>query len=187
MTVVSNAGALQRIPLKGIDGRPRTLDDYRGDVLLIVNVASQCGLTPQYEALETLYRRYRDQGFQILGFPANDFLQQEPGTDEEIATFCKTSYDVSFPLFSKIAVTGDALHPLYQALVSAEPRAQGEPDAFRERLTGYGIETNPAPGVLWNFEKFLLGRDGTVRARFAPSVEPEEPILVAAIEQALTG
>jgi len=185
MTAISETGTMQRLPLMAIDGQARTLGDYRGDVLLIVNVASQCGLTPQYEALERLYRTYRDQGFRVLGFPANDFLQQEPGTDEEIATFCKTSYDVSFPLFSKIAVTGEAQHPLYRALIEAEPHSKGEPDAFRERLVGYGIETNPEPGVLWNFEKFLIGRDGTVQARFAPSVEPEEAILIDAIERAL--
>jgi glutathione peroxidase len=185
MTTLSGTGAMRQIPLKAIDGQVQTLDDYRGEVLLVVNVASQCGLTPQYEALERLYQRYRDRGLRILGFPANDFLQQEPGTDEEIATFCKTSYDVSFPLFSKIAVTGAAQHPLYGALIQAEPHSQGDPEIFRERLVGYGIETNPEPGVLWNFEKFLIGRDGTVRARFAPSVEPEESILVEAIERTL--
>lgn len=177
--------AIQDIPLKSIGGEPRSLRDYAGRVLLVVNVASKCGLTPQYEALEKLYRKYRDRGLEVLGFPANDFLEQEPGMDAEIAQFCHTSFDVSFPLFSKIAVTGRGQHPLYRELIKAQPQAQGDPEAFRKRLVGYGITTNPAPGVLWNFEKFLIARDGCIAGRFAPPVTPEDPSLVQTIEAEL--
>jgi glutathione peroxidase len=177
---------IRSIALKAMTGETRTLRDFGGRLQLIVNVASKCGLTPQYAGLESLYRRYKDRGLVVLGFPANDFLQQEPGTDAEIATFCRSSYDVSFPVLSKIAVTGDAQHPLYSELVKAQPLSQGDPEEFRKRLKGYGITTNPEPGVLWNFEKFLVAEDGSVRARFAPSVTPEDPILIQAIESGLS-
>ena len=176
---------LQDIPVESITGEPRTLRDYTGKVLLVVNVASKCGLTPQYEGLESLYRTYRDRGLEVLGFPANDFMGQEPGSEKEIADFCKTSYDVTFPMFSKIKVTGHETHALYRELTSAQPKAQGDPDDFRQKLVGYGITPNPEPGVLWNFEKFLIARDGHVAARFAPSVPPDDPALVAAIEREL--
>jgi glutathione peroxidase len=185
VTSSSRTAALGGIPLKEIDGSPRTLDDYRGEVLLLVNVASKCGLTPQYEALERVYRRFRDRKFRILAFPANDFLQQEPGSDQDIQSFCKSTYDVSFPLFSKISVVGESQHPLYRALVQAAPTSQGDAEGFRQRLVGYSIATNPAPGILWNFEKFLIDREGKVSARFAPSVEPEDALLTGAIERLL--
>jgi glutathione peroxidase len=172
-------------PVKAIDGRHTSLAEYAGDVLLVVNVASKCGLTPQYEALEALYRQYRDRGFKVLGFPANDFGGQEPGGDMEIADFCKSSYDVDFPLFSKITVTGPGKHPLYAALIAAAPEAAGAPDAFRQRLRGYGMQPSEAPELLWNFEKFLLARDGSVAARFDPSTTPDDPVLIAAIEAEL--
>lgn len=177
--------ALAAIPLKTIDGKDSSLGDYAGKVLLVVNVASRCGLTPQYEGLEALYRRYADQGFLVLGFPANDFRGQEPGTDEEIATFCTTNYGVDFPMFSKLVATGPDKHPLYATLTAARPEVQGNGDAFRERLRGLGITPTDAPEVLWNFEKFLVGRDGAVLARFAPDTAPDDPALVAAIEAAL--
>lgn len=174
--------ALANIALTTIDGAEATLANWAGKVVLIVNVASKCGLTPQYEALEAIYRRYRDRGFVVLGFPANDFRGQEPGSEAEIADFCRTSYDVDFPLFAKLAVTGEDQHPLYRALTAACPEAVGTPgEDFRARLKEYGIEPNPAPGVLWNFEKFLLGKDGSVAARFAPDVPPDDPILTDAI------
>jgi glutathione peroxidase len=157
------------IPVKAIDGAPLTLAAYRGKVLLIVNVASKCGLTPQYAGLETLYEDKHSQGLEVLGFPANNFKEQEPGSDEEIQQFCSTTYDVKFPLFSKISVVGDDQHSLYQALTAAQPGATGD-GPFRERLKGYGMEPNPAPQVLWNFEKFLVGRDGRAVGRFAPDV-----------------
>ncbi|MFT4196635.1 MAG: glutathione peroxidase [Pseudoxanthomonas sp.] len=175
---------LQSIPLKTIDGGDASLDDYAGKVLLVVNVASKCGLTPQYEGLEKLYRDKQDAGLAVLGFPANDFKQQEPGSDAEIAQFCSSNYDVTFPLFSKIEVTGPATHPLYQALIAAQPERIGE-GPHRARLEGFGIVPNPPPGVLWNFEKFLVGRDGSVLARFAPDVPADDPRLLAAVDAAL--
>ena len=178
--------AIQDIPLKTIQGGDRSLADYAGSVLLIVNTASKCGLTPQYEGLEKLYRAYRDRGLVVLGFPANNFLQQEPGSDAEIATFCSTTYDVTFPMFAKISVAGDDRHPLYAALTSAEPEATSpNGSAMRERLAGKNIPIHPEPEVLWNFEKFLIGRDGAVIARFAPDTPPDDQALIAAIEGAL--
>ncbi len=179
--------AIADIPVSTITGSPSSLGDYAGQVLLVVNVASQCGLTPQYEGLEALYTTYQDQGFAVLGFPANNFGAQEPGTDEEIQQFCSTSYSVDFPMFSKISVVGADQHPLYGALTTAAPRAAGDPDGFRENLRGYGMTPNEDPDVLWNFEKFLVGRDGSVIGRFAPTVTPDDPALVAAVESALAG
>jgi glutathione peroxidase len=172
-------------PLKKIDGTDTTLAQFRGKVLLVVNVASKCGLTPQYEGLEKLYRDKHAQGLEVLGFPANDFMGQEPGTDAEISEFCAAKYDVHFPLFSKITVLGAAKHPLYAGLVAAQPDAIGE-GPFRERLKGYGVEPVDKTEVLWNFEKFLLGRDGTVVARFAPDVAADDPRLIGAIEAELS-
>jgi glutathione peroxidase len=179
------AEALQSIPLTTIRGGETTLGDYAGKVLLVVNTASKCGLTPQYEGLEALYRKYRDQGLVVLGFPANDFGGQEPGADEEIEAFCTTSYAVDFPMFSKIRVTGEDKHPLYAALTAAVPAPEGETEGFRDRLRGHGMTPTQAPEVLWNFEKFLVGRDGRVAARFGPATPPDDPALVAAIEAAL--
>jgi len=176
---------IQDIPLTTIDGQATTLEAYKGDVLLIVNVASQCGLTPQYEALERVYEQHREKGFAILGFPANNFGAQEPGTDAEIAEFCTTKFSVAFPMFSKISVVGDDQHPLYKELTHAVPRAEGEPDSFRERLRGFGMTPNEDPDVLWNFEKFLVGRDGAVITRFAPTVAPDDPLVLGAIQAAL--
>lgn len=172
------------IPVDRIDGQPASLGEYQGQVLLVVNVASKCGLTPQYEALEKLYQHYRDQGFSILGFPANDFGAQEPGTNEEIQAFCSTTYGVGFPMFSKIAVTGQEKHPLYQFLTSAVPHVAGR-EKMEDRLRKYKIETTAAPEVLWNFEKFLIGRDGSVVARFAPDTAPDADELKQAVEKAL--
>ena len=151
--------------MKRLDGEPEALAAYRGQVLLLVNVASKCGLTPQYEGLEALYERYRERGFAVLGFPANDFAGQEPGTDAEIAEFCRSTYGVEFPMFSKITVKGDGQHPLYA------------------QLTGL-----PAPiggDVEWNFQKYLVDRNGDVVARYAPRTDPADPKLVARIERLL--
>ncbi|HEX8447478.1 MAG TPA: glutathione peroxidase, partial [Sphingomonas sp.] len=164
--------ALTDIPLKTIAGEPATLADYAGQVLLIVNVASKCGLTPQYDGLEALHAKYRDQGFTVLGFPANDFAGQEPGSDAEIAQFCRATFGVDFPMFAKIAVTGPDTHPLYRALTAAEPAAQGG-TAMREKLASHGMTPNAPPAILWNFEKFVVGRDGTVVARFTPDTLPQ--------------
>ena len=176
--------ALADIPLKTIRGADASLGDYAGQVLLVVNVASKCGLTPQYAGLEDLYRAYRDQGLVVLGFPANDFAGQEPGDNGEIERFCTTNFGVDFPMFEKLVATGPDKHPLYAALTEAAPAAQND-GAFRDRLKGYGMTPNPAPELLWNFEKFLVGRDGAVLARFSPDTPPNDPALVAAIEQAL--
>ncbi|RPD85185.1 glutathione peroxidase [Luteimonas sp. 100069] len=176
---------LTDIPLRTINGETTTLAAYAGKVLLVVNVASKCGLTPQYAGLEALYREKREAGFEVLGFPANDFAGQEPGTDDEIRQFCSLNYDVSFPLFSKIAVTGAAVHPLFEALTHAQPEATGE-GPMREKLRAFGTP-NPAPGVLWNFEKFLIDRNGRVVGRFAPDVTADDPRLRAAVEAALAG
>jgi glutathione peroxidase len=172
------------IPVTRIDGSAGDLSAFRGKVLLIVNVASKCGLTPQYEGLEKLYQDKRGSGLEVLGFPANDFKEQEPGSDAEIQNFCSTNYDVHFPLFSKISVRGVDQHPLYAALTRARPEATGD-GPFRERLKGYGIDTGHPPDVLWNFEKFLIGRDGKVFNRFAPDVAADDPRLIDAIDAAL--
>ena len=177
--------ALAAIPLTRIDGSPDALANHAGKVLLVVNVASKCGLTPQYEGLEKLYESYRGKGLEVLGFPANDFGAQEPGTAEEIVEFCKLNFGVSFPLFAKADVTGPQQQPLYAALTNAHPPKQGPADEFRERLRGYGMTPTSDPDVLWNFEKFLIGRDGSVVARFAPGVAPDDADLVAAIEAEL--
>ncbi|SDG56140.1 glutathione peroxidase [Pseudomonas abietaniphila] len=176
--------SLYDIPLKQIDGTPGNLGQYKGKVLLVVNVASKCGLTPQYEGLESLYENKRGEGLEVLGFPANNFKEQEPGSDSEIQSFCSTTYNVQFPLFSKISVVGAGKHPLYSELTSAQPSATGD-GPFRERLKGYGIESGDPQEVLWNFEKFLIGRGGEVIGRFAPDVAADDPRLMAAIDQAL--
>jgi glutathione peroxidase len=176
---------LTAIALTRIDGSADSLADHAGKVLLVVNVASKCGLTPQYEGLEKLYREKAASGFEVLGFPANDFGAQEPGTHEEITEFCSANYGVSFPMFAKADVTGDAKQPLFAALTRAMPEKQGPAEDFRERLRGYGMTPTEDPEVLWNFEKFLIGRDGQVAARFAPATEPSDPALVAAIEAEL--
>ena len=182
--------ALQEIPLTTLDGKPATLAQFANKVLLIVNVASKCGLTPQYTALETIYGRFKDRGLVVLGFPANDFAGQEPGTDVEIATFCSTEYPVTFPLFSKAVVTGPEKHPLYAALTGAQPSRTSNVDELYNHLAEYASAKgfpppNAPPELLWNFEKFLVGRDGEVRGRFAPDMVPDDPKLVEAIEAAL--
>src|SRR5580693_3184739 len=149
--VILSASILD-IPVKKITGEDTSLGEFKGHVLLVVNVASKCGLTPQYEGLEKLYELYRGQGLVIAGFPANDFKQQEPGTSEEIQSFCSLNYGVQFPLFSKITVVGPEKHPLYSALIAAQPTATSlGVIPFREKLKGYGIDANPEPEILWNF------------------------------------
>lgn len=176
--------ALQTIALKKADQSATTLGDWAGQVLLVVNVASKCGLTPQYEALQKLHERYAAQGFSVVGMPANDFKEQEPGSDAEIQEFCQVNYGVSFPVLAKIAVTGADQHPLYSALTAAHPETPDR-QRFAERLKGFGIEPTPAPEVLWNFEKFLIGKHGTVIGRFAPDTAPDDAAISAAIEAAL--
>ena len=148
-----------------INGKPKKLADFKGKVLLVVNTASQCGLTPQYKGLEALYKKYKGKGLVVLGFPSNQFGAQEPGPESEIAEFCEMNYGVTFPMFAKIDVNGDTAHPLYQHLKSAAPGVLG------------------SESIKWNFTKFLVGKDGAVIKRFAPNVEPAD--LAADIEQAL--
>lgn len=184
MTTATTHAALYSIPLQRLDGTPLTLESFKGQALLIVNVASKCGLTPQYEGLEKLYRQYQARGLQVLGFPCNDFLGQEPGTAEEIQTFCSTSYGVSFPLFAKLNINSAPRHPLYAALIAAQPQARGG-GGLRERLAQKNLLPPNASDITWNFEKFLVSREGQVLARFAPDVAPDDAQLIAAIEAAL--
>ena len=178
--------SIEEIPLRTLAGEETSLAQFKGKVLLIVNVASKCGLTPQYEGLEALYKNYRDRGFVIAGFPSNDFAGQEPGTSEDIQAFCTMNFGVDFPMFEKIAVVGAEKHPLYAALIAAQPKAimTGQ-KPFADDLRKYGISPNPEPEVLWNFEKFLVDRTGEVVARFAPDTAPADPRLTEAIEAEL--
>lgn len=172
------------IPVSKIDGSKASLREHSGKVLLVVNVASKCGLTPQYAGLEALYEKYGDKKFAVLGFPANDFAGQEPGGNDEIQAFCSTTYGVRFPMYGKIGVTGADKHALYSHLTSAMPDTAGR-ESVEAMLRGYKIEPTPRPEVVWNFEKFLLNRRGEVVGRFAPDVTPDAPALVAAIEAEL--
>ena len=176
---------LKNIPVKTITGEETTLGAIDAEVLLVVNVASKCGQTYQYESLEALQQSHGDRGLSVCGFPANDFGGQEPGSEDEIVEFCQTSYGVSFPMFSKIVATGDDRHPLYTELIAQQAVPDGDHQKYRDRLTGLGIETTELPEVLWNFEKFLIGKDGTVVNRFPPNVTVEDPMVVEAIEAAL--
>ncbi|HZU08897.1 MAG TPA: glutathione peroxidase [Pseudacidobacterium sp.] len=177
---------IQNIPVRRINGEETTLAEFAGKVVLVVNVASKCGLTPQYAGLENLYRKYRERGFVVAGFPSNDFAGQEPGTNEEIQQFCSLNYNVDFPLFEKITVVGAAKHPLYQALIEARPKARSTAIVpFAQDLMKYGIQPNPEPEILWNFEKFVIGRSGEVVARFSPDTKPDDTGLTSVIEKEL--
>ncbi|MGA9672067.1 MAG: glutathione peroxidase [Terracidiphilus sp.] len=180
------SASIYDIPVKKITGEDTSLAEFKGKVVLAVNVASKCGLTPQYEGLENLYEQYKGQGLVIAGFPANDFKSQEPGTNDEIQSFCTLNFGVKFPLFDKITVVGEHKHPLYAALIAAQPTATSLAEVpFRQKLKGYGIDANPEPEIMWNFEKFVISRDGEVVKRFTPDTAPDEPVLVAAIEAEL--
>jgi glutathione peroxidase len=163
-TTMNTASSIYEFTMNDIDGKSIKLEKYKGNVILIVNVASKCGYTPQYEGLEVVYKRFKDKGFVILGFPANNFMGQEPGSDAEIKQFCSTKYNVSFPIFSKISVKGGDIHPLYQYLTQ---------------------NANPPGEVKWNFAKFLIGKDGKIVARFDSGVKPESAELISAIESSL--
>lgn len=174
------------IEVKKINGTPTTLNEFKGQVLLIVNVASKCGLTPQYKGLEAIYEKYKAQGFAVLAFPANEFLAQEPGTNSEIAEFCTLNYGVQFPLFEKIKVKGPGQHPLYNALISAQPKATTKPlSGFVNKLKSAGLFGGTPSDILWNFEKFLINKKGEVVQRFAPDIAPEDEILITRIEKEL--
>ncbi len=178
--------SLYDLPLHTLAGEPTSLAPHRGQVLLIVNTASKCGLTPQYEALEKLHSTYKHCGFAVLGFPANDFGGQEPGTASEIATFCSTTFNVTFPLYEKVVATGPGKASLYKLLTEAQPVAHVANPKFKDELRGYGLTVLDPPEVTWNFEKFLVDRRGEVAARFAPDMPPTDPILIQAIERELT-
>jgi glutathione peroxidase len=161
-----HAESIYDIKLKDIDGKDTTLSAYKGKVLLIVNVASKCGFTKQYTGLETIYQKYKDQGFVVLGFPCNQFGGQEPGSNEEIKQFCSSKFNVTFPLFDKLEVKGEKRHPLYDALVGKD---------------------SPFPGdIKWNFTKFLIGKDGKILKRYESSVTPESPGVTEAIDAAIS-
>ena len=177
---------LYDIPLKRLDGSPTTLAEFQGQVLLIVNLASKCGFTPQYAGLESLFENYRERGLQVLGFPCNDFAAQEPGSAEEIQSFCTATYGVQFPLFEKTQINSEPRHPLYAALIAARPASVAPADSdLRAKLAEYKLLPENDSDVLWNFEKFLVDRNGQVIQRFAPDVSPDAPMLIAAIEAAL--
>lgn len=169
LTAAEPARSVLDFSMQSIDGQETALRQFQGKVLLLVNTASKCGFTPQYGTLEETYKHYKDKGLVILGFPANNFLHQEPGSDQQIKEFCMINYGVSFPMFAKISVRGKDIHPLYKFLVEKE--------------------TNPrfAGKIGWNFTKFLVDRKGNVVARFAPKQAPDDPALIAAIERALKG
>jgi glutathione peroxidase len=166
-TLALYAGPIHEIPVKDIDGKDTSLKPYEGKVVLVVNVASHCGYTPQYKGLEAVYEKYKDKGFSVLGFPCNQFGAQEPGSADEIKQFCSSKYNVTFPLYTKIDVNGPNRHPLYVALAGKD---------------------SPFPGdIKWNFSKFLIGRDGKILKRFEPGATPESPEVTSAIEAALHG
>lgn len=160
-----SAASVQDIPLKDINGKPTSLKDYEGKVVLLVNVASQCGLTPQYKALQAIHEKYKDQGFTVIGVPCNDFGAQEPGSNEEIKEFCSSKYDVTFPLMDKVHVKGNDQHPLYAKLTGKDAKFPGE--------------------IEWNFGKFLIDQKGNVLQRFTPKTEPNSSEVTSAIEKSL--
>ena len=165
VALVAASSSIYSVPLKDIKGKSTTLKDHQGKVILVVNVASKCGLTPQYNALEAVYKKYKDQGLVVAGFPCNQFGGQEPGTNEEIQKFCSTKYSVTFPLYDKLEVNGAGRHPLYTMLAGPE---------------------SPFPGdIKWNFGKFLIGRDGKILHRFEPRTTPDSAEVTKAIEAAL--
>ncbi len=177
---------LYDLPLNRIDGAPATLEEYRGDVLLIVNVASKCGLTPQYAGLQQLHSDRQAEGLAVLGFPANNYGGQEPGSSEEIQEFCSANYDVEFPLFEKLSTRGEDQHPLYLELTTAIPEATPNPEGkLRATLEEHGLGPETNSEVMWNFEKFLVDRGGNVVGRFAPDLTPDSPIVMEAIESEL--
>lgn len=175
---------LTDVPLTTIRGGEARLSDWAGQVLLVVNVASRCGLTPQYAGLQALYEKYKDEGLTVLGFPCNDFAGQEPANEAEIADFCANNFQVTFPMFGKVVASGPDKHPLYAALIAALPHADG-PNKMRARLEGKGLPVQPEPELLWNFEKFLIGRDGQPVARFSPDTTPDDSALLQTVEREL--
>lgn len=179
------SSSIHDIAVTRLNGEATTLGSYRGQVLLIVNVASKCGLTPQYHGLQKLHERF--EGLQVLGFPCNDFAGQEPGSAADIQSFCDMNYRIGFPLFDKLKINSEPRHPLYAALIDAQPVARPSgSDKLMKMLGQHGLLPKRESDVTWNFEKFLVGKDGEVLARFAPDVEPDDRAMVAAVEAALS-
>lgn len=172
--------------VRHIDGKDATLGEHKGSVMLIVNVASKCGLTPQYADLEKLHEQYHDRGLVVLGFPANEFAGQEPGSNQEIAEFCSTKFGVKFPMYEKLVVKGEGQHPLYKYLTETKPTSKKSADGkLRETLEKHGLGPKNETDIMWNFEKFLVDRNGQVVERFAPDIPPTDPAVTDAIETAL--
>lgn len=177
---------LSQIEFNLANGKATTLSAYGDKVIMVVNVASKCGLTPQYEGLEKIYEKYKDKGFVVIGFPANEFAGQEPGTDEEIQQFCQGTFGVKFPVAAKLVVKGEGQHPLFKLLTEVKPMATMKPGGTLEaRLREKGLLNGKAGDIMWNFEKFLLNRKGEVVERFAPDITPEDQEVISAIEAAL--
>ncbi len=173
--------------VKRIDGKETSLGEFEGRVLLVVNVASKCGLTPQYQALEKLYEQFHDQGFEVLGFPSNEFMGQEPGSNDEIAKFCEMKFGVKFPMFEKISVNGSERNALYTDLIKAQPsRIKTADGKLEASLTSHGVGPKNETDIMWNFEKFLVDRQGAVVARFAPDLAPDDPKIVSAVAAAVS-
>lgn len=177
---------IYEIDVTKIDGETISLSEYKGKALLIVNVASKCGLTPQYEQLEAFYEAHKAQGFEVLGFPCNQFAGQEPGSEAEIQSFCRSTFGVEFPMFSKVEVNGEGRHPLYETLITAQPAAQKIPGSQLEKvLKEKGLASDEPTDVMWNFEKFLVNRDGDVVGRFAPDMTLDQEPLKTALQQTI--
>ena len=178
--------SMYEFSMKNIDGSEVKLETYKGKVVMIVNTASKCGLTPQYEALQAVYDKYKDKNFLILGFPANNFMGQEPGTEDEIKDFCSTNYNVTFPMFSKLSTKGDDQHELYKYLTETKPETDVNDGGLEEKLKGYGAVRSQPSEVLWNFEKFLVSKEGEITARFAPDVAPNDERLLAKLNEEIS-
>ncbi len=177
---------LKDISFENAQGETKTLKDYEANLYLIVNVASKCGLTPQYEALEKVYREFKGQGLSVLAFPANEFLAQEPGTDEEIQSFCQTQYDVTFPVLKKVVVKGSNQHPLFTNLTESKPEAKNDPASkFLDMLKEKGLLSGEAHDIKWNFEKFLVSKDGKIINRYSPDIKPDHDFIVNDIKSNL--
>lgn len=180
------SNVLGNIDFKLADGKSSNLNEFKGKVVLVVNVASKCGLTPQYEGLEKIYAEYKNKGFTVLGFPANEFAGQEPGTNDEIQSFCTMNYGIKFPIAQKIVVKGEGIHPLYKALITAQPKAiLKENGNLKTNLKEHGLLSGTDQEIMWNFEKFLINKNGDVVKRFAPDVEPTDAVLVSSIAEEL--
>lgn len=180
--------ALFSIPFRRADKTETTLAEFRGRVLLLVNTASECGLTPQYDGLEKIHERFGPKGFSVLGFPANEFGAQEPGSDTQIQEFCRTQFGIKFPVFAKLAVKGPSQHPLYAHLTRQFPEPSTKGSALKNiirKVVHSGSYTGDAGEITWNFEKFLISRAGEIVARFPPDVKPEDPWILGAIEAEL--